>query len=554
VANYLYNPCAPCCLICGWGPYQFVSAADDPFSNQFQETDFSGSPTWSITANRLTLANGSGTLWKSSPNPDPTGKAKTGHLWTSGAATIQAVCWKSVSSLQSGVFIGGGRVFYADWSLGQFFHAPCDSTGHVTGALAQVVGTPADGNTLTICVQRMPSGSFNIAYSINGNVTATETGVALSGLTSGATFNSGFWGSQAAQFGQSSVVCGTSCPTMSSCNVCPSGLAPCWGLNVDGISASQFNGNFCLRAAGCTLTDQNSLWTVTIGANSSTLTAATGSSVLATYTQSGSFNCIGPNSFTFVSATSDTGWPTTINIGPTNCAAPPCVPVTTCGQCSWPTHWTITVSGVSDLDCQAAANLQVGAPTPPGWPDNPCWHEGSNMANALLPGCETINGTFMLSSVTGGGGEAPNGCGSGVAWTTGLTALNFCNNAIGALGPVTPSLPRIDLICCSSVLTDAEQFFEKWSLPAAPGMYLLIWQPTANAFYGSFQAGGGPPYQYACEAASFPVPYFCPFSQIECLQPITLTQISYVLPFPGLPPTFPISCTGFPGTVTVTPA
>ncbi len=422
--NYFYNPCAPCCLTCGWGPYEFLSQSDNPFTNQFQQTDFNGSPTWSISGNRLQMTGGSGSLWRASPYPDPTGKAASGHSWATGAATVQAVCWKNASAQQSGVFIGGGRVFYADWVQQAFFYSACDSTGHATGNATKIPGTPTDGVLITLCVQKLAAGttSFNTSYSINGNVAATETGVSPSALGSGSEFNSGFWATQASTFGTSSMVCGTSCPTTSSCNICPGGIAQCWDLNVTGISAAQFDGNFCLRTAGCTIVDQNALWTVSVGSSTSTLIAATGSTTFANYSLSGTFACNGSNAFTFVSATAGTGWPTTITISPTNCSAPPCVPVTNCGQCSWPTQWLCTIGGVSTAG-GCPPSPQVGLPngplesgTPPSPPASPYWpYNGDCQVGTILTCEEFYNATFTLSGGGGawGGAEIRAGRGTG---------------------------------------------------------------------------------------------------------------------------------------------
>jgi hypothetical protein len=569
MGNYQYNPCSPCCINCGWGPFQFTSAADDPFTNQFQQTDFNGTPTWSISAFRLTMVNGSGSLWRSSVNPDPTGKAASGHLWTSGAATIQAKCWKSNSTSQAGVFIGGGRVFYADWAQGTFFHSSCDAHGNANRPPVQVPGAPVDGNVLSICIQRIPSGSFNIAYSINGSVTATEIGVPIPPLTTGSTFNSGFWGTQAAQVGLSSVVCGTSCPTTDSCTACPGGtIAPCWGLNVTGISVNQFNGNFCLRAAGCTLTDQNSLWTVTVRPSNSTLIAATGSTTFATYKQTGSFNCIGPNSFTLVSATSGTGWPTTINIGPTNCAAPPCVAITNCGQCSWPTHWTVTIGGLaSSAKCQtfSVAHPLGGLvpPVPPENPDSVCFHQlqwtGANgnfqrvgnlaavLASPLVPGCDALNGTYTLV------GPGPPPLFGAKGWTY-QGNQNICLNGGNAarFNAPNPVLPFLNLTCADVSPGGFIQAGNGWTFTApGPGMYFFLGVEGCALNWSSLDAQ--PVYlgDWVGESVVYLIPYYCPFNQITCFQPITLNQLPLAqhTAFPA-----PDCCQGWPATVTVTPA
>jgi hypothetical protein len=74
--------------------------------------------------------------------------------------------------------------------------------------------------------------------------------------------------------------------------------------------------------------------------------------------------------------------------------------------------------------------------------------------------------------------------------------------------------------------------------------------------------------EWVCGSRTYALPYFCPFSAIECLQPITLSQLGTVQYFPGLAGIGQCpndhtkfvqadeepACSGFPSTITVTPA
>ena len=361
MANYFYNPCAPCCTgACGWGPNAWESISE---GSQFSTATFAGSPSWMINLGTLAMTGGSGSFYKTTAYPNPSNSKLPG--WTNGSAQVFTIL-QSTSGTGSGVFIGNARVFLANWQQNQYVHYACDQYGNPTGAANVISGvTPSPGDNISLCMIPVnPGPNYSAVYSVNASTVLIEESIKLPALQTGNSFNSGLEGFYSAAFGQASLTCGTSCPKINSCGPCPGGVAPCWGLNVTGISASQFNGNFCLRATGCTLADQNAFWTVTVGSGSSTLTAANGSSTFAAYTQSGSFACNGSNAFTLVSATSGTGWPTTITIAPTNCAAPPCTAITTCGQCSWPTQWTCVINGIT-----TAGQCPVNPPFfPPGIP------------------------------------------------------------------------------------------------------------------------------------------------------------------------------------------
>src|SRR5580704_656479 len=143
MAAYFYNPCSPCCSgACGWGPYSF-SSARDIVTDGFTQTDFSGSPSWTVSGNHLAMGGGSGSLWKQTLSPDPTGTLPPGHGWVSGSLTIQSVIYKDPSALTTGIFIGGLRAFYADWSVGAYRIIAVDQAGDCGGATSGIVGSSA---------------------------------------------------------------------------------------------------------------------------------------------------------------------------------------------------------------------------------------------------------------------------------------------------------------------------------------------------------------------------------------------------------------------------
>jgi hypothetical protein len=105
-----------------------------------------------------------------------------------------------------------------------------------------------------------------------------------------------------------------------------------------------------------------------------------------------------------------------------------------------------------------------------------------------------------------------------------------------------------------------------YTLPG-PGLLLIIraWcGPLCYWWWGDLNTN--PPSGAAVGYVGGPqygVPYWCAFDKIQCLQPVTLNQIAYT------PATFPTSgpgsvppdaqpqtpiCSGFPGSVTITPA
>lgn len=215
---------------------------------------------------------------------------------------------------------------------------------------------------------------------------------------------------------------------------------------------------------------------------------------------------------------------------------------TNCSGCSWPSAWTVEVKGIRNTSSCQTPVLQPGATTPARWPDSPCFHVMNDESNALLPGCEILNGTFTLTSAALA--DYPTGCVSeALGWSTGSPASQLCMGAAG---------PRIDMVCCSSVLVSQIQFSERWTLPTVAGFFLLLWQPTGIAEWGTDVIGH--PDFWICRQAAWPIPFFCPFTEIECFQPITFNQIPYVLPAPGLPAALPLLCQNFPGTLEAVPA
>jgi hypothetical protein len=574
MAHYLYNPCQPCCTQkCGWGPYNWTTSSQ---LSAFEQYTISGSPKWTLNQFSLLMSSGSGTLYQTTGYPGDT-PGQTG--WQAGSATVTTVNNAPKTGFtQSGVFIGGGKVFYADWGSDQYLQGQCDPNGNISGAASQIPGaTPASGDTIALCIQALGDGTnFTVSYSVNNKVIGTEAKIPFPTLTTGTSFNSGFWANGAANYGYSSMVCGTSCPAPGGgCSQCGTTvLAQCWALTANGIilsgstpTAGPPNGSFCLQAAGCKLIDLNNSnsWTVYIGPNQydSQIGSTYNGSVLTYnglvfYALPGSnptFNCSGSNTFNLAKTVSGSGWPQSITVTPVPCTQSPCKPIQSCGDCSWPTKWTFTLSGLSTAQ---------GCPPIPAYPAGgpPVTDPYNNNCNFGLHTCESYNGTKTLTGGTGASGWT--GTLGSDCWSSN-DALNYGCGVATDTGPC-------ELYCMSAgaIATWGWPYTGTYGnyqpcqySPPGPGLLLVIraWGgPLCYWWYtnpcetppGGIWWAGGP---------SYVVPYWCSFNEIQCLQPITLNQISYT---PGQY-TFEANCVpaglnqspmcnGFPGSITLTPS
>ncbi len=96
-----------------------------------------------------------------------------------------------------------------------------------------------------------------------------------------------------------------------------------------------------------------------------------------------------------------------------------------------------------------------------------------------------------------------------------------------------------------------------FSYPAyQSGMLLYLWTAVVTIYWW-WPDGIGVLYgDWWCGGPTYAVPYFCPFDAIQCLQPITLPQLAYTVDMSYLPTgaTAPPACSGFPSTITITPA
>jgi hypothetical protein len=239
-----------------------------------------------------------------------------------------------------------------------------------------------------------------------------------------------------------------------------------------------------------------------------------------------------------------------------NCIGCGC-PISDCGGCSWPTQWKCAISGVStSKPCPVTEVTPAGGPPQSGngWPWTGDCDAGAD--------CESVmNGTFTLS-----GGTAPGGWNGGPAnWSAGVLATMCNTDTFGG---------HLDLYCMGAAAI--EDFGppsggtpgSSYSLPGL-GLLLMIraWGgPLAYWWWSNLNTipASGPGSWY-CGGPSYGVPYFCPFSEIQCLQPVKLNQLAYT------PLTFPIAtsgpgtvppgaqsqspiCSGFPSSVTIVPA
>jgi hypothetical protein len=437
--NYFYNPCSPCCSNqCGWGPLTQYNPAD---VTGFTSNASAGTPTWKALGNgQLTMTGGTGSFGTKSNNPDSTGLLPPGHPWNTGCVTVSATLETTASSTKSGVFIGNGRTFYADWVAGNYVHVANDPNGLFgSGAPTTVVASgPKSGDKISLCIGRVADGSFTIAYSVNSVVVAVETEQGLTNLADPTStgFNSGFYGETAAQFGTSSAVCGTSCPP-STCNQCQTALAQCWYLQCSGVTqtgGSPFaaaNGQFCLVAYGCTLTanPNGGSWTVTIGSNpytSSGVVTQPGGSVMTLqtnvfYVLNSAFNCNGPNTFTLYRVNSGTqGWPQTITITPYSCGDVPCVPCQAPPSCStYPSYWAVGIAGITN-GCWTALNgtYELTRDTQAGGTNSIFWWNG--------PGGEQVQLDISISMQ----GTAQTGCPFWQVFDLYLTSVSCGENVV----------------------------------------------------------------------------------------------------------------------------
>jgi hypothetical protein len=238
MANYFYNPCAPCCTgtACGWGPYSWTSPGNIAADGMTQ-TDFVGTPTWTVASGHLKMNGGAGSLWKQSLSPDPTGLLPTGHGWVSGSLLMQSVIYKDVSSQTTGIFVGNLAGFYADWTTNTYRTVLCDifGSGNGGGGILASAPAPKDGDTLAVCAipigNAQPPGFANakiqVTYLVNGDPVGTATITGPDGSNpaqlaqKSASQNAGMVGTTAGQWGTSFLQCGTGCPTTSTPPSCP---------------------------------------------------------------------------------------------------------------------------------------------------------------------------------------------------------------------------------------------------------------------------------------------------------------------------------------------
>jgi hypothetical protein len=169
------------------------------------------------------------------------------------------------------------------------------------------------------------------------------------------------------------------------------------------------------------------------------------------------------------------------------------------------------------------------------------------LSGPLIPGCDSLNGVYTLSSSASriglGIGAIPS---LGGFWGY-VGAEPFVCLHVGSEGGIPASWPAAALLCLDEPQTGMKAGSFEFSTPA-PGMLFLLFVPQSEAGW-QIPIVGHPP-QWSCAVGASAIPYFCPFNEIECLQPITLSQLPYTVWFP-----FPLpnSCQGWPGAVTVAP-
>jgi hypothetical protein len=229
---------------------------------------------------------------------------------------------------------------------------------------------------------------------------------------------------------------------------------------------------------------------------------------------------------------------------------------TSCGGCSWPTHWSCTINGISSTGAcppQPQTGLANGPPeSGDEWP----W---SGECTGGVATCEAaLNGTFTLGGSTGPQGWAGGGSAD---WSTGFVSGLLCSTSGTSV--------VIDLYCVEQAI------LENFGTPGSgnsqisfpfptSGLLLYLWTTQTAAYWWwvlneiNNPSGG----IWWCGGPSYAIPYYCPFNEIECLQPVTLTKLPYAVLRPGtVGPsgapsgvTFSEGCSGYPSSITITPA
>ena len=203
--GFFWGGC-PCCGSCAWS---------DDFStaNTYTTHEVSGTPVFSVSSGRLSVSGGTGTYYQT------TGPA-------SSSLSIAATVYQGTG--QTGIFIGSGVAFVADWAAGELQRFDVDADGDSTGSPVSF-STVADGDKLRINLVQVGVGTFDIDFVKNTSVVRQETGVSLGVDLS--QFVGGLWGS-GGEWDDFSISCAAQ---TDECPHCPDGAPLEWELEYSGV-------------------------------------------------------------------------------------------------------------------------------------------------------------------------------------------------------------------------------------------------------------------------------------------------------------------------------
>jgi hypothetical protein len=112
-------------------------------------------------------------------------------------------------------------------------------------------------------------------------------------------------------------------------------------------------------------------------------------------------------------------------------------------------------------------------------------------------------------------------------------------------------MPALQLSCVPEAIPNAGGGTSEFSVPGGGMVFLLSTIQGQAAHVGPDTMGNS---HWQCVNIRYTIPYFCPFDEIACLQPLTLNPLPFTIRLQGGFYLFPLGCAGFPGSITLVPA